>query len=96
MRYLCVIALMLTTGCATALTDKGKSVRLLKKQDAPAHCKEIGAVGAGNPMMWNEQAKFNALREVAAEKGADTVTFDYVEEGTGLFIGTAFKCRSRS
>lgn len=90
MKTICLLLVMLT-GCATALTKEGKTVRLLMKSDAPATCKEITAIKAGSLLMVDEQSRRNDLREKAYYVGADTVTWDRINEDNIVF-GTAYKC----
>jgi hypothetical protein len=91
MKQTTILICLLLTGCATALTEKGKSVRLLMKTDAPANCTEITTVRVPGVFTIDETSRRNALREKAYEAGGNLVTYNHVNSNNTV-TGTAFKC----
>lgn len=80
-------------GCATApLTSQERSVRILRKTDAPASCREIGKVHSPGFGAWSDQGREDVLKRKTFEAGGDTVTINKTDENNTIF-GTAFKCQ---
>lgn len=88
--------LIALVGCASApLTAQEMAVRILRKSDAPAACKELGKVTAlGKGGFISEEGLQNSLKRAAAMKGGDTVTWDKQDPPIdgGSVYGTAYKC----
>ncbi len=85
-------------GCAVALSEAGSTVKLMKS-DPPSECQELGEVrgratasgGALDPAATLEQSK-NALRNKAAEMGANYVRWEAGDSVGGVVTGTAYRC----
>lgn len=73
------------------LTEAEKSVRILRKTDAPASCKEIGKVFASGLASLSEEGREDDLKRATHKAGGDTVTIDRRDANESMF-GTAFKC----
>jgi hypothetical protein len=81
-------------GCASApLTEQERSVRILRKSDPPANCKELEKVHAPGVMSVTEQGREEDLKRATAKVGGDTVTIDSRDANNTVF-GTAYKCSS--
>jgi hypothetical protein len=84
--------LVLTAGCASApLNQQEQAVRILRKSDAPATCRELGKVTAPGLASLSDEGREKDLKRNAAKLGGDTVTWDRQDENMTIF-GTAFAC----
>ena len=89
-----IYAVFLSMGaCAsTPLTAEEASVRILRKSDPPAECKELGKVHAPGLASVNEEGREADLKRATFRAGGDTVTEDRRDEN-GTIYGTAFACK---
>lgn len=86
-------ALLFLSGCASApLTESEKSVRILRKSDAPKECKEVGKVSVGPYQTITPEAKDDNLKREASKLGGNVVTDDGNTANGVAAYGTAFKC----
>ena len=91
MRLLLLVFLM---SCAsTPLTKEEKSVRVLRKSDAPSTCKEINRVTSPGYVAFTEQGLEDNLRREAFKAGGDTVQITHQDYQTMTMYGVAYKCR---
>lgn len=87
-----VLSFLLMTSCASQpLTDTERSVRILRKSDAPADCKEVGKVTAPGLASFTEEGREDDLKRATAKVNGNTVTIDRRDENNTLY-GTAFVC----
>jgi hypothetical protein len=79
-------------GCATQpLSSEEKAVRILRKSDAAAACKEIGKVISSGYAAFTPDGREENLKRETNKVGGDTVTIDRTDENNTIF-GTAFNC----
>lgn len=91
MKYL-IISVLLLSGCASKpLSPEEQAVRILRKSDAPATCKEMGKVIASGLASLSDEGRESDLKKATYKAGGDTVTIDKRDENNTLY-GTAFKC----
>lgn len=91
MKKLIAVAVMLS-GCASVpLTPAESAVRILRRTDAPASCREVGRVTAYGLASISEEGRESDLKRAAAKLGGDTVTLDRRDENGSLF-GIAYAC----
>jgi hypothetical protein len=91
-RYTGIFALIAIAGCASApLTEQESAVRILRKSDPPASCKELGQVTAPGLASLTEEGREKDLRRNTAKRGGNTVTMDRRDENNTIY-GTAFNC----
>lgn len=97
------VSLVLTTLAAAAcvgpqLNAEESAVRLLRKDDPPASCREVAKLKAlGKGGFASDDALAADLKRQARSKGGDTVTWDKQDspgEG-GSVYGTAYACGSK-
>lgn len=95
-KQLCLGAVTMIFVCAgcmtTQLTETEKAVRVLRKSDAPANCKEISKVHAPTWGAVTEEGKENILKKETAKLSGNTVTLDKTDEN-GTMYGTAYQCK---
>lgn len=92
-RSLVAVLGLVLISCATApLSEAEKSVRILRKSDPPAACKELGKVISSGFAAWSDEGREDNLKREVAKVGGDTVTMDKADENNTIY-GTAFKCR---
>jgi hypothetical protein len=96
--------LLLISGCAS-LTEAGKNVQIVTKQEAPSNCKLIGDVAIGEVYDGSTsivdtmtarsigQLKIK-MRNQAAQKGANYLVIDTIERKDGYAgTGRAYLCK---
>lgn len=84
--------LVLISGCTSVpLTAEEKAVRILRKSDPPATCKEIGKVHAPGFGSVTDEGRESDLKRETLKIGGNTVTIDRTDDNNTIF-GTAFKC----
>ena len=87
-----IILMICCASCAsTPLTAQEQGVRILRKSDPPATCKELGKVHAPGLASLTDEGHENDLKRATAKIGGNTVTLDRQDENMTLF-GTAFSC----
>lgn len=87
-----LILMVFLSGCASKpLTNEEQAVRILRKSDAPANCKDMGKVIASGLASLSDEGRENDLKKATYKAGGDTVTLDKRDENNTLY-GTAFKC----
>lgn len=100
MRKFLLIPLLLT-GCAVTLTDKAANIQVHNQMSTLLNnCKNLGPVtGSAEDIMFGpDRAAVTAkvkLRELAADKGGDTVVIVNRDDLTGnkvVLQGTAMRC----
>lgn len=93
-KILVAIILLSLTNCVNKpLTEKEKAVRVLRKTDAPAECKELGRIKVSSLQAINEDAKEDYLKRETFKMGGDTVAITNKETGDfKLWTGMAFDC----
>jgi hypothetical protein len=103
--FICLLLLLLVIGCAS-LTEGGKNVQIVTKQEAPQNCKLIGDIAIGEVYdgstsiadtmvaMSIGQLKVK-MRNQAAEKGANFLVIDTIERKSDGYAGTgrAYLCK---
>lgn len=89
--FLITIILGLSSCVTKPLTEAEKSVRILRKSDAPSTCKEISKVHAPGSMSITDQGREDDLKRSTASVGGNTVTIDRTDENLTIY-GTAFLC----
>lgn len=95
MKRFLVLILLGTAACAsTPLTDEEQSVRILRKSDPPADCKELGKVTAPGLASISEDGREADLKRATYKVGGDTVTMDRRDENNTIY-GTAFSCAKK-
>lgn len=88
-----VVALLFLSACASVpLSQEEREVRILRKSDPPAECKEIGKVHAPGMMSVTEEGRESDLKRATHKSGGDTVTVDNRDENNTVY-GTAYKCK---
>ena len=91
-KFVISLAFLSLTACTSApLTPEEESVRLLRKSDAPAECKQLGKVHAPGMASVTEEGREADLKRATYKIGGDTVTMDRRDENNTIY-GTAFKC----
>lgn len=89
-----LIALLCLSACASKPLSEGeRSVRILRKSDAPASCKELGKVHAPGAASITEQGREDDLKRATFALGGNTVTIDRADENLTIY-GTAFRCNT--
>lgn len=84
--------LFLVSSCTSApLTQEEQAVRLLRKSDAPANCKEIGSVHAPGLASITEEGREKDLRRETHKVGGNVVSINRSDEN-GTLYGTAYNC----
>lgn len=93
MKLICNLFLLsIVTGCASVpLTSQEQAVRILRKSDPPASCKEIGKVHAPGLGSLTEAGRESDLKRATNKIGGNTVTEDRRDENNTIY-GTAFNC----
>lgn len=92
MRILIIVLFLGMAACAsTPLTDTEKAVRILRKSDAPAECKDLGKVHAPGLASISDEGRESDLKRATAKIGGNTVTVDKTDENNTIY-GTAFNC----
>ncbi len=87
-----VIVAVLLSGCASVpLTPEQASVRILRKTDAPASCRELGKVIAYGLASLSDDGRESDLKRATVKLGGNTVTLDRRDENGSLF-GIAYAC----
>lgn len=82
----------LILACASApLNEQEKSVKILRKSDPPATCKELGKVHAPGLASFSDEGRESDLKRATAKAGGNTVTVDKTDENNTIY-GTAFSC----
>ena len=102
MRIFLLLAALLLSACATALTPGGRSVKVVHDGDAPAvaRCERLGSVTgeAGSLLSGGEYGVFyattDARNKAARIPGADTlvITDDRERRFGGEVSGVAYRC----
>lgn len=84
----------LIAGCASQpLTQEERSVRILRKSDAPADCREVGRVKVSSLQAITDEGKDDYLKREAFKIGGNTVAITRKETNDfKLWTGLAFKC----
>ncbi len=92
MRFIIIAALVLSS-CATPppLTEKEKQVRIFRKSDPPATCKELGRVRALGIMFFYDETREDEVRRQTAKLGGNAVSVDPLDADNNL-NGIAFRC----
>lgn len=86
------IAILMLAGCASVpLTQVEQDVRILRKSDAPADCKEVGKVHAPGFGSISDEGRESDLRRATNKIGGNTVSVDRRDENNTIF-GTAYSC----
>lgn len=90
------IALSLLAGCASnpyQLTKEGKQVEVLKRKPREEECDVVSKLKAENSDGSEAMAK-NKARNMAADKGADSIYFDdMIPNGKSrVIMATAYSC----
>ncbi len=86
-----LLVLGLSSCKSVPLTAQEQGVRVLRKSDAPATCKEMGKVHAPGLASLSDEGREKDLKRNAAKAGGNTVTWDRQDENMTVF-GTAFAC----
>jgi hypothetical protein len=87
-----VISGSLLVGCASKPSSPEEaSVRILKKSDPPATCKELGKVIASGLASLSDEGREQDLKKATYKLSGDTVTWDKQDENRTIY-GTAYKC----
>ena len=90
-----LILALLATGCASKpLTESEKKVRILRKSDAPASCKELGRVHAPGLASITEQGREDDLKRATAKLTGDTVAITRRDENNTVY-GIAYLCKRK-
>lgn len=93
MKLLILVSLAFLASCASVpLSSEEQAVRILRKSDAPADCKEISKVDAVGFYAITPEAAETNLKKRAFALGANLITLDRVEDSGTTNYGTAFKC----
>ena len=93
MRVFLILGLLSLSACSSApLTAEEQSVRILRKSDALAECKEVGKVHAPGLASVTEEGREADLKRATNKIGGDTVTMDRRDENNTIY-GTAFYCK---
>lgn len=93
MKLILFVFLLGLSGCATtSLTTEENAVRLLRRSDPPAECKELGKVTAYGAMSIYEEGREADLKKATHKLGGDTVTIDRRDDSNSIY-GTAFSCK---
>ena len=93
-----IFFLLLLTGCATALTESGSSVRLVQMQ-SDHNCEFVATVtgsnSMGNSTAHDAEGAMNQLRNKAANMGANAVRVISVSTTaeTTTTVGEALNCQ---
>lgn len=95
MRFVLVLVTLIMSACASQpLTAEEQGVRILRKSDAPAECRELGKVSAPGLASFTEEGREADLKRATYKVGGDTVTMDRRDENNTIF-GTAFSCTKK-
>ncbi len=87
-----VIALIVLAGCTSApLTQQEQAVRILRKSDAPATCKEVASVHAPGLVSFTQEGREMDLRRETNKVGGNVVSVNRTDEN-GTIFGTAYNC----
>jgi hypothetical protein len=91
MKRFYVVIIISLFGCGASLSEAGRGVKVMKA-DPPQGCVEVGSVdGSAKGPDHVERAK-NAMRNEAAERGANYVRLETLNTEDGEAAGTAYKC----
>jgi hypothetical protein len=92
MKFAIILLSAFVVSCASKpLSEKEKSVRILRKSDAPSTCKEIDHVHAPGFASISDEGRETDLKIETAKLGGDTVAITRRDENNTLF-GIAYKC----
>lgn len=87
-----LVVLLFLSACASVpLTSEEQAVRLLRKSDAPAECKEIGKITLSNWSAMTEENRDESLRRKGYAIGANLVTVDRIDD-KNMTYSTAHSC----
>lgn len=93
-----IVLLVVTAGCATAITPQGAAVALVDRQ-ADHKCSFVGTVTGSNAFgsdaAHDAEGALNEVRNKAAQMGANAVRIIHVNtnaEGTTV-VGESLKCQ---
>lgn len=94
-RIVSIIALIALTSCASnkPLTQAEKSVRILRKSDAPLECKELKRLHVPGLGFFSEDSRMNELKRKTYRVGGDVAVIIRRDDNMTVY-GTAFKCSS--
>lgn len=92
-RLILILGCLNLIGCVSKpLTSEEKAVRILRKSDAPATCKELKRVHAPGLASISEEGRENDLKRATASVGGDTVAIVRRDENNTIY-GIAYKCK---
>lgn len=92
-RIILILGCMNLIGCASKpLSAQEMAVRILRKSDAPATCKELERVHAPGLASFSEEGRENDLKRATASVGGDTVAITSRDENNTIY-GVAYKCK---
>ena len=88
MKLIYVSLMIALSGCATKISQEALNVRVLRKSDPPADCREVGNL---SEMVWlDREEAIKKLREDTARIGGNTL---YVHTQVGYQQrGVAYMC----